>query len=111
MVARWKTAPVQMSDVADLAAGLEGVRRTTPGGLDQWRYHGRLVARRLDVTHIAIRADFDYLDAALRQFPTTFSVPDRLRTHMTVVADLANADAGAVEDALVAAWELQRAAD
>ncbi len=102
---------MQMSDVADLAARLEGVRRTASGGRAQWRYHGRLVARQLDDTHIVIRADFDYRDAALRQFPATFSVPDRFAKHMMVVADIAAADAGAVEDALVAAWGLQRAAD
>jgi len=58
-----------------------------------------------------IRADFDYRDAVLQQFPATFSVPTRFAKHMMVVADLAAADAGAIEDALLAAWELQRAAD
>lgn len=101
---------MQLSDVADLVAKLEGVRRSTSGELEQWRWHGRLVARQLDDTHLLIRADFDYRDAVLRQFPTTFSVPNRFRKHMMVAADLAVADAGAVEDALVAAWELQRAA-
>jgi hypothetical protein len=100
-----------MSDVADLVDGLDGVRRTASGGLHQWRYHGRLVARQVDDAHLAIRADFDYRDALLAQFPVTFSVPNRLRRHMTVVADLAAADVGAVEDALLAAWELQRAGD
>ncbi|TWP34307.1 hypothetical protein [Leekyejoonella antrihumi] len=100
---------MQMSEVADLAAELKGVRRTTSGGLAQWRLHGRLVARELDGTHVVIRADFDYRDAVLRQFPTTFSVPNRFRKHMMIVADLEAADLGAIEDALVAAWELQRA--
>lgn len=58
-----------------------------------------------------IRADFDYRDVLLRQFPATFSVPDRFAKHMMVVADIATADAGAIEDALVAARELQHAAD
>ena len=31
--------------------------------------------------------------------------------HMMVVADLAGGDDGAIEDALEAAWELQRSAD
>lgn len=53
----------------------------------------------------AIRADFDDRDVLLRQFPTTFSVPNRFAKHMMVVADLATADAGAIEDALVAARE------
>lgn len=100
---------MQMSDLADLAGKLEGVRRTASGELVQWRLHGRLVARQLDDTHVVLRADFDYRDAMLRQFPSTFSVPKRFRKHMMVVADLAAADSGAIEDALVAAWELQRA--
>jgi len=36
---------------------------------------------------------------------------DRFAKHMMVVADIATADAGAIEDALVAARELQHAAD
>jgi hypothetical protein len=60
--------------------------------------------------HLVIRADFDYRDSIVRQFPGTFSVPDRYTKHMMVVADLAAGDAGAIEDALEAAWELQRSA-
>jgi hypothetical protein len=90
---------------------LEGVRCTAPDGLSQWRYHGRLVARQLDDVHLVIRADFDYRDSVLRQFPGTFSVPTRYITHMMVVADLARGDAGAIEDALEAAWRLQRSTD
>ncbi len=67
----------QISDVARLAEALAGVRRTTADGLAQWRYHGRLVARQLDDAHVVIRADFDYRDELVRQFPGTFSVPAR----------------------------------
>jgi hypothetical protein len=84
------------------------VRRTAPGGLAEWRYHGRLVARQLDGAHLVIRADFDYRDSILRQFPGTFRVPTRYIKHMMVVADLASCDAGAIEDALEATWRLQR---
>jgi len=55
-----------------------------------------------------IRADFDYRASVLRQFPGTFSVPPQFLKHMMVVADLASGDAGAIEDALEAAWQLQR---
>ena len=51
------------------------------------------VARMLDDVHLVIRADFDYRDAVLRQFPGTFSVPARYIKHMMVVADLARGDA------------------
>ena len=100
-----------MGEVNDLAAALEGVRRTAPGGLAQWRYRGRLVARQLDEAHLVIRADFEYRDSLLRQFSGTFSVPSRYSKHMMVVADLADGDAGAIEDAIEAAWRLQRSMD
>ncbi len=97
--------------MARLAEDLEGVRRTARNGLAEWRYHGRLVARQLDEAHLVIRADFGYRDSVLRQFPGTFSVPARYRKHMMIVADLAVGDTGAIEDALEAAWQLQRGAD
>lgn len=100
---------LQIDEIIQLAGALPGVRRTTADGLAHWRYHGRLVARQLNDTHVVIRADFDYRDWLLRQFPDTFSVPDRYRRHMMVVADLAG-DADAIGDALETAWQLQRSA-
>ena len=102
---------LQIGEVERLAGALPGVRRTVTDGLVQWRYHGRLVARQLDDARLVIRADFDYRDQLLRQFPETFSVPSRYARHMMVVADLARGDAGAIEEAFEAAWQLQRAAD
>jgi hypothetical protein len=100
-----------ISEVERLAGALAGVRRTVTDGLAQWRYHGRLVTRQLDDAHLVIRADFDYRDQVVRQFPGTFSVPARYARHMMVVADIARGDAGAIEDAVEAAWRLQRRAD
>ena len=96
--------------MARLAEALAGVRLTAPGGLAEWRYRGRLVARQIDAARLVIRADFDYRDSLLRQFPDTFSVPARYIKHMMVVADLARGDAGAIEDAFEAAWRLQQSA-
>jgi len=101
---------LQIDDVDRLAETLSGVRRTTERGQARWGCHGRLVARQIDDTHVVFRAAFDVRDLLLQQFPETFSVPVRYRKHMMVVADLANGDAGAIEDALVAAWQLQRSA-
>ena len=101
---------MEINDVAQLVDALAGVRCTAPEGLAEWRYHGRLVARQLDGAHLVSRADFDYRASVLRQFPETFSVPARYIKHMMVVADLARGDAGAIEDALEAAWQLQRSA-
>ena len=64
----------------------------------------------LDGGHVVIRADFDYRDSVVAQFPGTFSVPRRFEKHMMLVADLAGGDPGAIEDALEAAWQLQRSA-
>ena len=99
-----------IDDLDRLAGTLLGVRRTKEAGRARWRYHGRLVAREMDNTHVVVRVAFDVRDLLLQQFPETFSVPVRYRKHMLVVADLANGDAGAIEDALVAAWQLQRSA-
>jgi hypothetical protein len=102
---------MEIDDVARLADSLTGVRFRASDGLAEWRYHGRLVARQLDDTRLVIRADFDYRDLILRQFPGTFSVPPRYAKHMMVLADLASGDAAAIEDALETAWQLQRDAD
>jgi hypothetical protein len=96
-----------MMDLSRIAAQLEGVAESRREGLLQWRYHGRLVARQLDDTHVVIRATFELRDLLLELFPETFSVPGRFAKHMMVVADLEHGNPDAVEDAVIAAWELQ----
>ena len=54
-----------------------------------------------------IRASFDFRDFLLQSFPETFAVPNRFRKHMMIVADLETGNADAIEDAIIAAWELQ----
>jgi hypothetical protein len=95
-------------EITGIADSLEGVRARGSEGGTEWRYHGRLVARLLDEQHLVIRADFGYRDQIVAAFPTTFSVPPRFAKHMMVVADLAGGDDEAIEDALHAAWALQR---
>jgi hypothetical protein len=96
-----------LADVSRLAAQLDGLTEHGREGLLDWRYHGRLVARQLDDTHIVIRASFGFRDVLLQSFPETFSVPGRFAKHMMIVADLENGNADAIEDAVLAAWELQ----
>jgi hypothetical protein len=98
---------MRLEEVSSVAASLSGVRRTVAGGLAQWRFHGRLVARQLDDSHIVIRTEFEPRDALVERYPRTFSVPSNFANHMMMVADLAG-DAEAIEDAIEAAWELQR---
>ncbi len=96
-----------LEDISRLAAELDGVSESRREGLLDWRYRGRLVARQLDDSHVVIRTSFEFRDLLLRSFPETFSVPKRFAKHMVVVADIANGNADAVEDAVIGAWELQ----
>ena len=102
---------MRIEDVARCAEALDGVRFMQRQGLAEWRYHGRLVVRQLDNAHVVIRAEFGYRDTLAREHPETFSIPHQFAKHMMVVADLANGDAALVEDAIEAAWQLQRSAD
>lgn len=98
---------MRLADLSRLAAQLDGVAERRRDGLLDWRYRGRLVARQLDDGHVVIRASFDFRDFLLQSFPETFSVPKRFAKHMMVVADLENGNAEVIEDAVIAAWELQ----
>jgi len=96
-----------LADLSALAARLDGVSERRRDGLLDWRYHGRLVARQLDRSHIVIRSSFDSRDFLVQSFPETFSVPKRFAKHMMIVADLEHGNVAAIEDALIGAWELQ----
>jgi hypothetical protein len=98
---------VRLQDLSRLTAQLEGVSESRRNGLLDWRYHGRLVARELDDTHVVIRASFDFRDFLLQAFPETFAVPERFAKHMMIVADLEHGNPDAIEDAVIGAWELQ----
>jgi hypothetical protein len=98
---------VRLQDLSRLTAQLEGVSESHRNGLLDWRYHGRLVARELDDTHVVIRASFDFRDFLLQAFPETFTVPERFAKHMMIVADLEHGNPDAIEDAVIGAWELQ----
>jgi hypothetical protein len=91
------------------ASQLAGVRCRGDRGLLRCDYRGRLVARQLDGAHVVIRCSFELRGGLLESFPDTFSVPARFAKHMMIVADLSGDD-GAIEDALIAAWQLQVAA-
>lgn len=98
---------MKLAEVSRLANQLDGVAERRRDGLLDWRYRGRLVARQLDDKHVVIRASFDFRDFLLHSFPETFSVPDRFRKHMMIVADIEDGNADAIEDAVIGAWELQ----
>lgn len=100
---------MKLSDLSRLAAQLDGATERRQDGLLCWRYHGRLVARQLDDTHVVIRSSFDARDVMLRSFPETFTVPARFAKHMMIVADLQHGDDDAIEEAVISAWRLQAA--
>jgi hypothetical protein len=110
-VVRAKLPSVDLEAFDELASSFAGVRRTSAGGPARWQYRGRLVARELDATHVAVRVPFEVRDMLLRQRSAVFSVPSRFTKHMMVVADLAAGDDGALEDAVGSAWRLQSHAD
>jgi hypothetical protein len=98
---------MEFADLSRIAAQLDAVSERRRAGLLEWRYHGRLVARQLDERYVVIRASFEVRDFLLQSFPETFSVPKRFAKHMMIVADLRNGNADVIEDAVIAAWELQ----
>jgi hypothetical protein len=99
-------AAMRVADLRRVVGRLDGVAERRRGGMLDWRYHGRLVARQLDSGHIVIRASFETRDFLVHSFPETFSVPNRFAKHMMVVADVAG-NADAIEDAVIGAWEMQ----
>ena len=98
---------MRLEELSHLATQCDGVVERLRDGLLDWRYHGRLVARQLDRSHVVIRASFDFKDLLLQSFPETFSVSKRYEKHMMIVADLENGNGDAIEDAFIGAWELQ----
>jgi hypothetical protein len=72
---------MELADLSRLAAQLDGVAESRRERLLDWRYHGRLVARQLDDTHVVIRASFGFRDFLLHSFPETFSVAERFAKH------------------------------
>ena len=98
---------MRLTDLSRLAGQLDGVSERSRDGRLDWRYRGRLVARELDAGHVVIRASFEVRDFLVQSFPETFSVPRRYAKHMMVVADLEHGNGDAIEDAVIAAWELQ----
>jgi hypothetical protein len=98
---------VKLDELSCPATQLEGVSESRRDGLLHWGYGGRLVARQLDEASVVIRATFEFRDFLLHSFPETFSVPARFARHMMIAADLEHGNPDAVEDAVIAAWELQ----
>ena len=98
---------MRLADLSRVAAELDGVTERRREGRLEWRHRGRLVARQFDESNVVIRASFDFRDFLLFSFPETFSAPGRFAKHMMVVADLERGNADAIEDAVIAAWELQ----
>jgi hypothetical protein len=98
---------MKLDELSRLVAQLDRVSESRRDGLLDWRYRGRLVARQLDEDHVVIRASFEFRDLLLHSFPETFSMPARFAKHMMIVADLEHGNPDAIEDAVIAAWELQ----
>ncbi|TCO47126.1 hypothetical protein EV646_106366 [Kribbella antiqua] len=97
--------------MSEIARTLDGVKESRAKGLLRWTLDGRMVARQYDDESIVIRIDFAERERLLAAHPDLFFVPPRFDAHQKVVLRLADADPAVVKSALVAAWNLQRAAD
>lgn len=91
-----------------LVMDVEGVRRQRQAGLRRWVLQGRVVAREVNPTHVVVRVPFEVRHDLVARHPEVFDVPTPYAKHMMVVANLAAGDAGAIEDAVEAAWSLQK---
>jgi len=98
---------MDLDQVRDHLAGLDGVREQRRDGRVGWYVAGRLVARVEDDETLVVRSDFAERERLVDAHPDTFSVPP-LEAHMKVLADLRRGGDAAIRAALTAAWELQR---
>jgi hypothetical protein len=98
---------MEISEVRDHLATLDGVTEQRRDGRTGWYVGGRLVARVQDEVFIVVRSEMDQRERLVDAHPDTFSVTPPLEAHMKVLADLRRGDPDAIRAALTAAWELQ----
>jgi hypothetical protein len=102
---------MELSEVSGIATALDQVKESRAGGSLRWTLGGRLVARQYDAGSLVVRMGFEDRERLLREHPALFSVPPRFDAHQKVVLHLVDAGRSVVEEALRAAWNLQRDAD
>ena len=95
-------------EIGSYAESLPGVKRKGTVARPAWYVDDRLVVRLQDPETAVIRVPLSHREALLDEHPDTFGVPPRMEAHHKVEAYLAQADAGAVQDAIRRAWEFQR---
>ena len=94
-------------EVDEYARSLPGCKRKGTATRPAWYVDNRLVARLVDPGELLVRADLAERERFVAEHPETFGVPPRYEKHMKMQA-LLSGDAGAIRDAVRAAWELQR---
>lgn len=102
---------MELADVSRIALSMDRVRESSVRGRLRWSLGGRLIARELDNSSIAIRTGFAEREELLAAHPATFFVPPRFDAHMMVVARLTEGDSAAITAAIHAAWTLQASAE
>jgi hypothetical protein len=98
---------MDLDQVRDHLAGLDGVKEQRRDGRTGWYVGGRLVARVEDDETLVVRSGLDDRERLVDDHPDTFSVTPPLEAHLKVLADLRRGDDAAIRAALTAAWELQ----
>ena len=99
---------MDLDQVRDHLAGLDGVREQRRDGRTGWYVGGRMVARVEDDETLVVRSELVDRERLVDDHPDTFSVTPPLEAHRKVLADLRRGDDVAIRAALTAAWELQR---
>jgi hypothetical protein len=99
---------MDLDDVRDHLAGLDGVKEQRRDGRTGWYVGGRMVARVEDDEPLVVRSGLEERELLVDAHRDTFTVTPALEAHMSVLADLCRGDADAIRAALTAAWELQR---
>lgn len=94
-------------EVADFLATLPGCKRKGTAQVPAWYVADRIIARLVAADELMIRCAFDLRERLVTEHPDTFGIPPRYEAHLKVQAML-DGDAGAIQHALRAAWELQR---
>lgn len=98
---------MDLADVEEFAAGLDGCRQRRADGRVGWYVDGLLVVRPDEPGTILIRVDTSQRETLLTAYPETFGVPPRWEAHEKVQANL-DGDPQAIRSAIRMSWERQR---
>ena len=95
-------------DVEEFLATLPGCKKKGTQAVPAWYVDDRIVARLVAADELMIRCTVAYRDELVAASPDMFGIPPAYAGHVKVQAMLTG-DADRIRDALLHAWESQRA--